>query len=150
MSGEHLAGLSGITGQCAVQQDPVLLGRDLAPEHDRHHLVAQVLVEHAAIKIEQGLRAAGLDQDMVKFTVVAFPEIRLLLIASDHPPLHEGQLVMGGDNPALLFQVAGGKGQGQRVGFQEQPHGRHVLEPGRRNRRDPEAALPLRNHQPFR
>jgi len=73
---EHFAGPLGAACQRAFQQHPVLLGCDLAAKHDRHHLVAQVLVENTAIEIEQGLGAAGLDQGLVELAVIALPELR--------------------------------------------------------------------------
>ena len=149
MRGEHPLGELGVARQGAVQQRPVLLDRNLPSEHHRHHLITQILVENPAIQIEQGLRAAGRDEGVVKLAVVALPQLRLA-VARHHPPFQGGELVVRGDDAALPFEIARRERQRHGVALEQEPHRRDILEAGRGHRRHREPALPFGEDEAFR
>jgi hypothetical protein len=87
---------------------------------------------------------------VVELAVVMLPEFRLCLVAGHHPALQDGQLVVSGHDPALPLEVAGLKGERDRIALKQEPHGRDVAEAVRRDRCDLEAPLPFGNDQALR
>src|SRR3569832_366045 len=76
VAGQHLLGGSNVALECALEQRPVLARRDLAAEDHGDDQVAQIFVEYRRMRIEQLLRAAGRQQRVMEFEVVAFPCVR--------------------------------------------------------------------------
>jgi hypothetical protein len=59
--GEHRTGSLGVSQKGAIEKPAVFVRGDGAPKDDGNHLVAQILVEHAGVQVQQRLRPARLD-----------------------------------------------------------------------------------------
>ena len=84
---------------------------------------------------------------MMKLPVALLPDLRLGAVAGDHPLFHHGELVMGGDNPALPIEIALLEGLLQGMALQELAHRRHFPEVLGRDGRHLEPALALGDGQ---
>ena len=140
----------GVARQRAFQQCLVLARSNLAAEHHRDHLVAQIAVIDRGMGIEQHVRPAGRNQRVVKVPIAALPEFLIAVAARQHAPLHHGELVMRGNDAAFPIEIAGGKGLRDGMIFQQQPQRGHLLELIGGNRRDLEATLAFGHDQAFR
>ena len=128
----------------------MFLGGDLAAKHDGHHLVAKVPVVDRRVRLHQKRRPAGRDQGVVVLPVAALPEFRIAAVAAEHATLHDGELVMGGDDAAFPVEIPGREGLLDGVTFQQKPHRGHLAEVVGRHGRDLEAALAFCDDKPFR
>jgi hypothetical protein len=86
---------------------PVLGGGDLAAKDHGDHLITQIFVVDAGVRIEQRRRAATRNQRVMKLPIVALPQLRVRVLAGHQKLLQPRKLVMRGDNPAFPFHVAG-------------------------------------------
>ena len=103
---QHDGRAGRVTGQRTVALGAMLADGDLAAEAEPDHLVAKMTVEGGRTRGHQLARAAGRDQRLMEFPVVALPVSGIGPLAREQPALDRFELVMRGDDPALPFNVA--------------------------------------------
>src|SRR5690606_38039605 len=81
MALQHGRRLRRVARDGAFAQDTVFLGGDVPPEGQGDHLVAQILVEDGRMRIHEHLRAAGGNECLVEFPVIALPKLGAAAVA---------------------------------------------------------------------
>src|SRR5271166_1935754 len=106
MSDENSLGAIAVSGQRAFEQLLMLPRGDFAAKHHCDHLISKIAVVDQGMGFQQNAGAARRDQGMVEVPVAPLPQLLVQPVPREHAAFHDGELVVGRNNPAFPVEIA--------------------------------------------